>query len=161
MSGYSRGWGELGQEFALVGESDPMLSEEVKGVLPGHAMITIGEVSSVMNNVTGGMHDLFTGQALRTVLVALGVGGVPAAGDPAFGFEFEQLSYKGDFGEDVPISLAFSPSVAASSLLYDNPWGFLLHAKGAETAANSSTHDHDNGALPCGFTPGRVFHKTI
>jgi len=38
---------------------------------------------------------------------------------------------------------AFDPT---ESMLYSKPWGNLLHALSAATAANSGTADHDHGA---------------
>lgn len=145
MSGYTRNWGSLVQEFAAVGE-DAMLDEAVKGVLPGQAALSVGPISSVMDNTTAGMHATFNGSGTRLVTVALGFDGVPAPGDPVFAAEFEQLGYKGDVGEDVPVTLNFAPSAAAATLLYDNVWGVLLHESSAETAANDQAADHDHGA---------------
>lgn len=146
ISGYTRSWGQAGEEYALVGEDEPMLDEAVKGVMLGQATPMVGPISSVMDNTASGMHATFSGQSSGVLTVAIGFDGAPAAGDPVYAGEFEQLSYMGDVGEDVPVTLTFAQTVNATTLLYDRHWGRLLHASGAETGANSSTSDYDHGA---------------
>lgn len=145
VSGYTRNWGSAGCAFAEIGE--PNLDEDVGGILPGQATISFGPLSAILNNVSDGLHDKLSGQATRTVTMAIGFDGAPAEGDPVFAGEFEQLSYKGDIGEDVPISIDFAQSVEGTTLRYAKPFGYLIHANGAETGANSAdASDHDHGA---------------
>lgn len=147
ISGYTRSWGQAGVTYDLIGESDPMLDEAVKGVLVGQGNPSIGPISSVMDSTASGMHATFSSQPGGVITVAIGFDGVPAPGDPSYSGYFEQLGYVGDVGEDVPISLTFNQSVNATSLLYDNYWGVLIHENAAETAANTAdASDHDHGA---------------
>lgn len=158
ISGYTRSWGTAGTEFALVGESDPMLDEAVKGVMLGQSIPEIGPISSIMNNVSGGMHNSFSGQSNGVITLAIGFDGVPAIGDPTFSCEVEQLGYKGDVGEDVPITLTLKPTVDASTLLYDYNWGVLLHDNSAETAATTADAADDDYGASSSFGGYMVYH---
>jgi hypothetical protein len=77
---------------------------------------------------------------MRTLMVAIGMSAEPAAGDPVYMGEFEQSNYTGEPAGGMYVNAGFeNSSVRASSLLYDNPWGVLLHANSAATAANTAT----------------------
>lgn len=145
MSGYTRTLGPLTKTYAEVG-AEPNFSDPIIGMLPGHATITVGDLNAALDTTTDGLHDHFTGSGVRTVMVALGIEAAPIIGVPVFAGEFEQMSYKGEVSEDAVISMAFAPSARDVTRLYDNPWGWLLHPKGAETAVNTGTSDHDHGA---------------
>lgn len=146
MSGQTRRIGSLATTFDEVG-FEPAQNDTIIGGLPGNAMISIGDLTSVMNNITDGMHETFstTGE-VRSIMVATGMEAAPTVGTPVFAGDFEQMSYKGEVGEDVPVTLGFAPSARDATRLYAKPWGVLLHPKGAETAVNTSTSDHDHGA---------------
>jgi hypothetical protein len=116
-------------------------SHAVKGSLPGHAMNGIGTFNGVFNNTTStGVHGVLgTAGGVRKIMIALGMRAEPVAGDPVYMGEFEQASYQAD-PAGVYVNADFNNSSArASTFLYSNPWGVLLHAKSAVTAANSTT----------------------
>ena len=139
LSGDSRAIGPLVSTF-----DEPDLtgfSHAVKGSLPGQAMHSIGAYNGVFNvNATTGIHDVMSGAGvMRTVMVVQGMRAEPAAGDFAYTGEFEQLGYDAD-PSGVYVNIPFGNSSArGSTFLYDNPFGVLLHAKAAATAANSTT----------------------
>jgi len=117
------------------------LSHAIKGYLPDVATHGIGTYNGVFNiNGSTGIHDVMSGAGvMRTVMIAQGMRAEPAAGDMAYTGEFEQLSYDAD-PSGVYVNMQFGNSSArASTFLYDNPFGVLLHAKAAATAANSTT----------------------
>lgn len=149
LSGYARTLGTLGQEFdAPLGAA---LSDEVQGALIGQGSLSIGTLNAFLDNTaTSGLHVVANGAgARRVVMIPLGIRAAPAAGDPAFMGEFEQLAYfaSPEQGGYVGVSIPFGQADAvAAHLAYQKPWGTLLHAKGAETAVNTSTGIDDNGA---------------
>ena len=117
-------------------------SHAVKGALPGHAMTGIGTLNATFNDTASvGIHAIASGAGvMRTVMVAQGMRAVPAAGDPVYMGEFEQMDYMVDPSTGVYVNANFNNSSArASTFLYNNPWGALLHANSAATAANSTT----------------------
>jgi len=116
-------------------------SHAVKGILPGHAMWSLGTYNGVFNSTaTTGIHSvLSTAGGMRTVMVAQGMRAEPAAGDFVYAGEFEQTGYQVD-PSGVYVNIPFANSSArATTLLYDNPFGVLLHANSAATGANSTT----------------------
>lgn len=148
VSGYAMGIGPLNWEF----ENEPLraFTDEVKSVINGQAMLGLGELNGILDNTAGGLHALAAGSyQKRVAMVALGIRGAPAAGDPVYVGEFEQGAYTsapagaGFIAVNVPFN---QPSVLGSNLQQVKPWGFLVHPKGAETTTNSATGLDDNGA---------------
>ena len=143
MSGYGRTIGPVGiayDEHDLTAD----MGDTVKGYLRGHSQVDIGALNGVYDNVaTVGPHAVFGGTAngtKRTVLVAYGIRAAPAAGDQSFGGQFLQKAYQTVGEGAVTTTVPFSGwATDATSLLYGNGWGLLLHASGAETAANTGT----------------------
>lgn len=140
ISGDSRSIGPLIQTYdegEFVG-----MSHAVKGALPSHATIGVGTLNGIFNDTAStGLHTIASSAGvMRTLMVAVGMNAEPAAGDPVYMGEFEQLDYMAEHAGAVYANVNFGNSSArASTFLYDKPWGVLLHAKGAETAANSAT----------------------
>jgi hypothetical protein len=121
--------------------------DAVKGYLPAHSTLGIGTLNGVLDNTaTTGLHILASGAAgtKRTVMVAIGIQAAPAQGDPVYLGEFEQQGY---YQEGPYVSIPFAlPSETSTTLLYSKPWGWLLHANGAETAVNTAVGIDDIGA---------------
>jgi hypothetical protein len=142
LSGYSRAIGPLTQSFAQVDCSS--MIDSVKGFLPGQASLNIGALNAIFDNTaTSGI--LAQGDAgkgtQRTVLIAQGIRAAPAIGDPAFAGQFLQLDFATSIGTDesVTANMPFAGwSASGSTLLYDKPWGVLLHANEIAAAANTS-----------------------
>jgi hypothetical protein len=140
LSGHTRSIGPLAwehDEASLVSVTDG-----ARGVLPNVCKIGLGTLNGVFDNTdTTGLHVVANGAGvMRTALVPIGMRAAPAQGDCAFMGQFEQGNYvEADDGGSAVVTLAFDTwSVRASSLLYGKPWGWLLHAHGAETAANTA-----------------------
>jgi len=151
MSGYTRTFGPLEWTHDQNGGDMPALSDAVKGALPGQAHINAGTLSGIFDNTaTSGLHVVASGAGvIRNCMFVAGIRAAPDAGDPAFCAQLRQLSYQGEPNDGmVTASIPFAGwDATASTLLYDIPWGYLLHANGAETAANTSgTAQHDHGA---------------
>ena len=154
ISGDSRSIGPLVNTFD---EGDlTAFSHAVKGALPGHAMHGVGTLNGIFSDTAStGLHTIASGAGvMRTLMVAQGMRAEPAAGDPAYMGEFEQLGYQAEPAGGVYVNIPFGNSSArASTFLYNNPWGVLLHAKAAATAANSTASagiDTNGGASAFG-----------
>jgi len=141
MSGYSRSFGPLSVTFDE--GTDDVVSLSVKQTLLGNATVGMGTLNGLFDNTaTSGIHALMNGAGVkRTVLIGVGVQAVPANNDPAFCGQFLQTGYEAG-ASDNPITLSIpfaNTSYLASNLNYATPWGALLHANAAETAANTAT----------------------
>jgi hypothetical protein len=147
LSGYSR---EVGPLLWGYDEQDQTcLPDAVKGVLPGVATVGITKLNGVFDNTaTSGLHVLLNGAGTkRTAMIPIGIQAEPAQGDPVYMGQFEQASYTADGNPAVYVSAQFDKtSAAASTLLYDKPWGWLLRPKTATTAVNSAVGIDDVGA---------------
>ena len=154
LSGYTREFGELQWEYDE--HEDRNLAASIKGYLPGMARTSPGTVNGIFDNTaTSGLHVVASGAGVqRTVMIPVGIRGVPAVGDPTYMGVFEQLSYKGEPGGESQVSAAmidFGAQHQPTGLNYDIPWGALLHAKEEETDANTETGAGvNNGAASTG-----------
>ena len=125
------------------------LTAATKGYLSGQGNIGVGTLNALLDNtaVTGIHTVLNTPGVMRTVMAPLGIRAAPAQGDPCYVGQFEQKDYAVE-GTDgaVALTINFEPSERASSLVYARPWGSLMHAKGAETGANTAVGIDDSPA---------------
>ncbi len=148
FSGQARSVGPLELKFDSADLTT--LADSLKGYLRGHPHANVGAINAVFDTtaVTGG-HALFkTSGVKRTVLVARGMGAAPAAGNPCFGGQFTQAGYQAaDAGGAAVVNMPFSGwAEDAVTLTYVSPWGQLLHANSAATAANTALGlDNDTG----------------
>jgi hypothetical protein len=140
------------------------LTDPVKGALPGQCHANIGTISGVLDNTaTVGMHIVLKdSDVLRNVMLAIGIQAPPAAGDPAFVGQFRQLAYMSEPAAGMStVSIPFAGwDALADTLAYDIPWGHLLHAKAAKTAANTAdaaNHDNEAQTLFGGFMMYQLF----
>jgi len=159
MSGYARSLSPLVQTFD---EADlTALSDPVKGYLPAMCNLGIGTVNANLDTTaTVGAHAVLSVPGVsRNVMIPIGINAVPAQGDVVYTGKFQQASYltAEDAGAMV-VSIDFSDPDASAPIGYDNPWGVLLHASGAETAANTAI-GVDNGAASAfgGYLAYQVF----
>jgi hypothetical protein len=140
MSGYTRSFGPLACTFDE--GVDDALTLEVKQTWLGNATISLGTLNGLFDNTGGtGVHALLNGAGVgRNVLVAAGILGAPVDNDPAFCGHFNQMGYETGAGENpVTVTIPFSnTSTFAGNLNYTRPWGTLLHASAAATAANTA-----------------------
>lgn len=140
MSGMARSIGPLDCTFD---EADmTALADAVKTYLPNHPNINVGTLDAVFDNTaTTGIHTVMKSSGIkRTVLVAKGIRAAPAAGDPAFGGQFLQKAYQAAGDGAVYVNAPFSGwAEDATHKMYATAWGQIVHALGAETAANAGT----------------------
>lgn len=144
MSGYTRSVGAMTWSFGA--QPDAALTDGCKNILIGQGDIQFGTLNAFLDNDTAGLFAN-KAQGLKTVSIAIGNNAAPVAGDPVFSWEFEDVGYQAQQGDGfVTATLTFAEPSYASTLTYRKPWGYLLHASGAETAVNTATGVDDNGA---------------
>jgi len=148
LSGYLRKVETLKCEFDA--PTDAALLDEVRNALADQVSLGVGSLNGFFDNTaTLGLHVVASGAGVkRVVMVVFGIRAEPVNGDPAYVGEFTQLGYQAqEDGGRIVASIPFGEANAvAAAIAYVNPWGVLLHAKGAETAINSSTGVDDAGA---------------
>lgn len=147
LSGYSRSIGALEATFET--SESASFTDEVKNVLPGQATINIGTLNGYFDNTaTSGLHVVANGAGvMRTVMIPIGMRAAPVNGDPVFCGQFEQQGYMQEGELNAYVSIPFGGwSGTGSTLLYNKPWGNMIHVKGAETAVNTATGIDDRGA---------------
>lgn len=144
LSGYSRTVGALSWMFGA--QSDAAVTDGCKNILIGQGDIQAGSINAFLDNDTAGLFAN-KAQGTKTVSIAIGNNAAPVVGDPVFSWIFEDMGYQAQPGDGfVTATLPFGEASYASTLTYRKPWGYLLHASGAETAVNTATGVDDNGA---------------
>jgi len=147
MSGYTREIGPLTWTYPEVEQLS--LLDAVKGALPDQPEIGIGTLNGIFDNTaTTGIHvALSTAGTSRQVLIAQGIQAAPAQGDPVFMGAFNHNGYVvAPSGGDVALTCEFGKTSPAEGMLYEQPWGVLLHANSQETGANTAIGVDDFGA---------------
>ena len=146
LSGYSRNVGELSWEFAA--QPAAAYTDECSNIVPGIANIQAGPINAFLDADTAGLFNLMSaGGLVSDVMIPIGINAAPAAGNPVFAWEFAEAAYMAEGGGAfVNANVSLSPSYCLASLTYNKPWGYLLHAKGAETAVNAGAGIDDYGA---------------
>ena len=141
MSGYSRSFGPLATTFDE--GVDDAVTLDVKAAMVGNAQVSMGTLNGLFDNTaTSGLHIVMKGAGVqRNVMIAGGIQAAPANNDPVFCGQFNQLGYYGEPDNNpVYASIPFGGAhVNSGNLMYAKPWGALLHAKAARTAANTAT----------------------
>ena len=140
LSGYGRSIGPLLWEFDTADLTAPM-SDAVKGVLPNHCNISPGVFNGVMQSTTDSgveVSRIQTAGVTRDIMIPIGIRAAPAAGDPVYVCKASHggLHVVEDAGA-MAINATFGGWDVSDLPSYTSPWGVLVHALGAETAANT------------------------
>lgn len=147
LSGYSRQVGPLVWEYE---EADLTagLGDAARGRLPANCMINIGGYNGNLDNTASGLHAVAVSPGVsRVVMAPWGIRAAPAAGDPVFCGRFQQAGYQAqEDGGAMTVTIPWDGWDAANLIAFDKPWGVLLHANSAATAANTGTGVDDYGA---------------
>lgn len=166
---YAQAFGPLVWEYDDV--DCTTIGDAIKGYLPGQARVTPTTYNFTADPgaSTGGYWFNYSGgpgmdasyyNGRRIYTIALGIRGTPAAGDPVFCGQFiDRGLVTSNDGGLVTAALnidGYDPRSAPVG--YSIPWGILLHAYGAETAANSAV-GIDQGASTA-FGGYMVYHVT-
>jgi hypothetical protein len=147
MSGYSRTIGPLLWEYDM-SDVTAIMSDAMMGYLPVRANISPGVLNGLFDNTaTSGLHVVASSiQQSQVAMFPIGIRAAPASGDPVFMGQFVQLGYNAETNDLTSYAnVPFGMWDVANEIAYDQPWGNLVHAKGAETGANSGTNDVDGG----------------
>jgi len=143
--------GEVNNAGTFGFETDaPMVaaySDAIKNSVLGNIHTTLGTVNSFLSpSAAIGYHELMdSANLVSDVLLAMGANAVPAVGCPVFAEKFQQTGYSASGEGVVGASTTFVGAAATCPKGY-SPFGLLLHANGAETAANTAIGTIDNGA---------------
>jgi len=145
LSGYSRSIGALGAMAEV--SPDSAWTDTVKNVILGQSTIQVGNLSTILDNDTAGAFvNLSSGVGQKNIVFPIGINAAPVNGNPMFAWQMEQTTYTGEQGDGfVSANIIFGGS-NYNLLNYKKPWGFIIHAKGTETAVNTATGQDDNGA---------------
>jgi hypothetical protein len=162
VSGFTRSVGALNWGFNE--NTTVVLDDAVTGALPGRGNIEVGDVNSVLDNTSDSLHDALAGNSdnARDVMIPLGIRAAPTEGDPTFVAQVTQNAYQAEASDGIVTATLDLGSWdrRADSFDYAVPWGNLLHAKGAETGANSadaSDYDHGSQTTSGGYMMYQVF----
>lgn len=123
-------------------------SDSVKNYTIGRADIKAGPINAFMSpSAAIDIHELLNAGNIEVdLMIGFGSDSVPVAGDPMFAWKMKQKSYKGESSGTVGVTIDISGASPNSPKTYDKPWGFIVHPKGAQTAANTAAGVDDNGA---------------
>lgn len=146
VSGVANNFGTAGFET----ETDMVAaySDEVKNTILGKQSVKCGPVNAFLSpSSSTGLHELFSpGSSIVDVLIAWGTSGVPVVGSPCFAWKMSQEGYQGGGEGIVPVTIPMPNAAYTAPNGYVMPFGFLAHANGAETAANTGVATIDAGA---------------
>lgn len=147
MSGYARDIGPLTWKYQELDAT--VLTDAVKVMLTGQPEISPGTYNGVLDNTTAETTHPIIGAgngAPDYVMAVIGSASTAVAGDPVFGGYFQQTGYYVEGKDVVGVTIPFSNRGVDIPAVYDNPWGVLLHASIATTAANTAIGIDDYGA---------------
>lgn len=153
MSGYVRDAGTLSDISDA--QEDACLTDAVKNVIVGQDTITAGPINSVLDNdgVTypAGMFATFGAAGTNhNIAVDFGILAATAIGDPMFAAQMAETSFQVNEGNGfMSVNLGLDKYVPGTPTLFGDPFGYVLHPKGVETAVNSA-----NTPSCCNWTPG-------
>ncbi len=140
LSGYMRSIGPLSITFEE--GMDDAVTLPVKQTILGNATVGLGTLNGIFDNTAStGIHALMNGAGVeRTIMVAIGIQAAPVDNDPVFCGTFLQTGYEtGPDDNPITATIPFANTASgADNLYYASPWGVLLHALAARTAANTA-----------------------
>jgi len=146
ISGTARDIGSVGVTM----EDTPAAaySDEVMNTILGMASIQCGPLNAFLSpSAAIGLHELMSaGNIVTNVMVAFGTIAEPTVGMPVFAWTMQQASYTSDGQGIVGVNVNFPAASYSEVKGYENPFGLLLHAKAARTAANTAVGTINNGA---------------
>jgi len=122
--------------------------EDVLNTVLGQSTIQCGPINAFLSpGATTGIHEVFdAGNEAVDVMIAFGSLAVPAVGDAVFAWKMRQGGYTADGDGVVAVNIPFLNADYSTVKGYHSPFGKLVHAKSAETGANTAVATIDNGA---------------
>lgn len=127
---------------------DAAFSDGVMNGATGRTQVTLGSLNAFMSPNSGvGAYDLQkAGNVISDVMIPIGILAAPVVGVPVWCWQMSQAGISVDGKDLVGLNIEFPDSAFSSPLNYKLPFGLLVHAKGAETGANTAVGTIDNGA---------------
>jgi hypothetical protein len=147
VSGTARDYGTIGTKISL--PTGSAFSDEIENTPgPDKANIVCGPISAFLSpSAAIGLHELMSaGNVITDIMIVEASVAEPAVGAPAFVWKMQEAEYLGNGEEIVGVDIAFPDAAYNTVKGYNNPFGLLVHAKGAETGANTAVGRIDNGA---------------
>jgi hypothetical protein len=130
--------------------------DEVLNTVPGDSTIQCGPLNAFLSpSDTTGLHELLkSGNEIANIMVTFGTMAIPAVGDPVFAWTMQMDEYTAQGDGVVGVNIGFPNPAYSTVKKYTSPFGLLVHANGAETAANTAVATIDNGEAT---TKGGIF----
>ena len=124
------------------------LTDEVMNTVLGRADIVCGPLNAFLQAGATDIHErMKSAEGTYNVMIPFGINGEPAVGNPVFAACMEQGEYTADGADGIlGVNISFPGASYSSVKGYINPFGLLVHAKAARTAANTAVATIDNGA---------------
>lgn len=148
VSGNSSDIGTVGNTFDA-----PLVeaySDAVKNTVIGQGNVVCGPINAFLSPNSGSsISDIATsgsGQGTYDIMIPFGIQAEPVVGVPVFCAKMENGEFTSGGKDVVSINLAFPDSSYAGVNNYDCSFGYLVHAKGAETGANTAVGTIDAGS---------------
>lgn len=124
-------------------------TDAVMNTVLGQASMVCGPVNTFLAPAATGSdaYELgYAGNTVFNVMIPFGILAEPAVGNPMFAWTMYQGAYQATGEGVVAATLDFKNAAYSTIKGYESPFGLLVHAKGAETAANTAVATIDAGA---------------
>jgi hypothetical protein len=146
VSGVATNIGAVGVEVEEA--SGAAYSDEVVNIILGNSSMKCGPINAFLSpSAATGLHELMSaGNVIQNIMIPFGTIADPTVGMPCFAWTMQQGSYQANGDNVVGVTINYPQASYSTVKGYDNPFGLLVHAKGAETAANTAIGTIDNGA---------------
>jgi hypothetical protein len=154
ISGTARNYGTVGTKIKL--PTAAAYSDAIENTVPGGANIVCGPINAFLSpSAAIGLHELLkAGNVVTDIMIVEASITEPAVGAPVFVWTMQEAEYTANDDEIVGVNVVFPDAAYTTVKGYDNPFGLLVHANGAETGANTAVATIDNGAAS---TKGGIF----
>ena len=154
ISGTARNYGTVGTKIKL--PTGAAYSDAIENTIPGGANIVCGPINAFLSpSAAIGLHELLkAGNIVTDIMIVEASITEPAVGAPVFVWTMQEAEYTANDDEIVGVNVVFPDAAYTTVKGYDNPFGLLVHANGAETGANTAVATIDNGAAS---TKGGIF----
>lgn len=154
ISGTARNYGTVGTKIKL--PTAAAYSDAIENTVPGGANIVCGPINAFLSpSAAIGLHELLkAGNIVTDIMIVEASITEPAVGAPVFVWTMQEAEYTANDDEIVGVNVVFPDAAYTTVKGYDNPFGLLVHANGAETGANTAVATIDNGAAS---TKGGIF----
>ena len=147
ISGTANNIGTVGATF----DAPPVAAytDDVMNTVMGQSSIVCGPLNTFLAPASSGSDAFELGKAgngVFDVMIPFGTLAAPVAGSPMFAWKMYDGGYQASGEGVVAATLDFKNAAYSTVKGYESPFGYLAHAKGAETAVNTAVAVIDAGA---------------